>query len=114
MGMEENEIYIYEGWRKTDGHGITFKGSGVNDIEYKLIAMMLKAFLPQWEVIGVWKNRFNNYLVQLRTAEKLSGGPGGEDFYYTYLVITEDGKLAGSSYYNLKKVLEQSVRERFK
>jgi hypothetical protein len=112
--MNKELVFIYEGWRKTDGKGGTFKGSDVSETEYKIMCMMLRAFLPQWEVIGIWKNKFNNYLIQLRTAEKVSGGPGGEDHYYTYLVITEDGKLAGSSYYNLKKLLEESVRNRFK
>jgi len=112
--MEKVEnIFIYEGWRWSEGKGVTFKGIAVNECEHKIISMVVKAFLPNWEIIGVWKNKYNNYLIQLRTAEPVFGAPGGKDFYYTYLVITEDGKLASSSYYNLKKLLEQSIHERF-
>jgi hypothetical protein len=110
----EKEIYIYEGWRWSEGRGITFKSGPVNESEHKIVSTIVKAFLPNWEVIGVWKNKFNNYLIQLRISEKVSGAPGGEDHFYTYLVITEDGKLASSSYYNLKKLLEESIRERFR
>jgi hypothetical protein len=111
--MEEN-IFVYEGWRWTDGKGTTFKGNPVADEERKIVSTVVKAFLPNWEVLGIWKNKYNNYLIQLRSSEKISGAPGGEDFYYTYIIITEDGKLASSCYYNLKKLLEESIRERFR
>jgi hypothetical protein len=111
--MNEENIFVYEGWRWTEGRGATFKGCSVKDEEHKIVSTIVKAFLPNWEIIGIWKNRYNNYLIQLRTTNKVSGAPGGEDFYYTYLIITEDGKIASSSYYGLRKLLEESIRERF-
>jgi hypothetical protein len=112
--MEEN-VFVYEGWRWTNGKGVIFRGIPVDPLreEYKIINIVIKAFLPEWEIIGIWKNKNGNYLIQLRTAEKVAGAPGGEDFYYSYLVVTEDGKLASSSYYGLKRLLEESIRERF-
>ena len=105
-------IFVYEGWRWSEGRGTVFRGKPVTGSEHKIVSTIVKAFLSNCEVIGIWKN-INNYLIQLRTSEKVPG-PGGEDFYYTYLVITEDGKLASSSYYGLRKLLEESIRERFK
>jgi hypothetical protein len=113
--MEEN-VFVYEGWRWTEGKGTIFRGVSVpvESEEYKIVNIMVRAFLPNWEVIGIWKNKYNSYLIQLRSSEKISGAPGGEDFYYTFLIITEDGKLASSSYYNLQRLLEESIRERFR
>jgi len=111
--MNGEVVWVYEGWRWSDGKSTPFKGESVSESEHKIVSTIVKAFLPNWEVIGIWKNKFNSYLIQLRTSEKVPG-PGGEDFYYTYLVITEDGKLASSSYYGLRKLLEESIRERFK
>jgi len=93
-GDKKMEIFVYDGWGKGDGKGTTFKGTPLDPTgeEYKIVQRVVNAFLRDWDIVGIWKNNYGSYLIQVKSDRKV-GDTGNWDHYYAYIVIPSEGAV---------------------
>jgi hypothetical protein len=86
----EEIVFVLDGWGKGSAEGTTFRGTPLDPTgeEYKIVANLVRAFMKGWDIVGIWKNKFNSYVIQVKTENVEVNDCGNWDHYYAYLVIT--------------------------
>jgi hypothetical protein len=91
----EMGIYVIDGWGKGSAKGSVFKGFPLEPTseEYKIVERVTSAFLKDWSIVGIWKNKYGSYIIQVKTENVDVNDCGNWDHYYAFIVVPPKGAV---------------------